>query len=81
MPRDLATRLLKCGRLSLIFEPRDCWVGLYFGPDAVYLVLVPCLPIRWERIPARVTFTFPHGTQVTVDRHGNVIDKEPGDEH
>lgn len=49
MPRDLTTRLLKAGRLSLIFEPRDWWIGLYFGPDAVYLTLIPCLPFRWAR--------------------------------
>jgi len=47
--RDLSTRLLKAGRLSLVFEPRDFWVGLYAGPDAVYLTLIPCLPIRWAR--------------------------------
>ena len=76
MRTDLSTRLLKAGRLSLVFEPRDIWFGLYAGPDAIYVCLVPCLPLRWERVPDRVTFTFPHGTKVTVDRHGNVIDEE-----
>lgn len=79
--RDLSTRLLKLGRLSLVFEPRDFWVGLYAGPDAIYLTLIPCLPVRWERVLDRVTFTFPHGTKVTVDRHGNVVSKETDDGH
>lgn len=53
-PRDLSTRLLKAGRLSLVFEPRDIWLGLYIGPDAIYLTLIPCLPIRWARGARRV---------------------------
>ena len=48
MRRDLSTRLLKCG-LSLVFEPRDLWLGLYIGPDAIYITLIPCLPFRWAR--------------------------------
>jgi hypothetical protein len=75
--RDLSTRLVKLGRLSLVFEPRDIWVGLYAGPDAVYLTLIPCLPLRWERVPDQVTFTWPNGTKTTVDRRGNVVDDEP----
>ena len=47
-PRDLSTRLAASGRLSLIFEPRDAWVGGFFGPDALYVTLIPCLiVIRW----------------------------------
>lgn len=49
MQRDLKTRLIKAGRLSLVFEPRDIWLGLYIGPDAIYLTLIPCLPLRWAR--------------------------------
>ena len=49
MPRDLSTRLFRIGRLSLILEPRDLWFGVYAGPDAVYITLIPCLPIRWAR--------------------------------
>lgn len=79
-PRDLSTRLLRIGRLSLILEPRDVWVGVYAAPDAVYITLIPCLPIRWARTPGRVTFTFPHGTTVTVDRRGNLIDEETSDD-
>lgn len=29
--------------------------------------------LPWETVPGEVTFTFPHGTQVTVDRAGNVV--------
>jgi hypothetical protein len=49
VPRDLTTRLLRWGRLSLVLEPRDIWIGLYVGSDAIYLTLIPCLPIRWAR--------------------------------
>ena len=49
MQRDLSTRLLRCGRFSVVLEPRDLWIGLYVGPDAIYLTLIPCLPIRWAR--------------------------------
>lgn len=49
MRRDLSTRLLRIGRLSLMFEPRDIWWGLYIGRTAVYLTLIPCLPLRWAR--------------------------------
>jgi hypothetical protein len=51
MPRDLSTRLLKLGRLSLVFEPRDIWVGLYVSRRAVFVCLVPCLAVKWERRP------------------------------
>ena len=49
MQPDLSTRLLKAGRLSLIFEPRDIWLGVYLAPSAVYICLIPCLPVRWAR--------------------------------
>ena len=49
MRHDLSTRLAKMGRLSLIFEPRDAWLGVFIGPTAVFVCLVPCLAIRWER--------------------------------
>ena len=48
-PRDLSTRLWRCGRLSLVFEPRDIWLGVYVAPGAVYACLVPCFPLKWER--------------------------------
>jgi hypothetical protein len=41
------------GRLSLLFEPRDCWLLLFIGPDALYFCLAPCLPIRRKRAHAR----------------------------
>lgn len=48
---DTSTRLLRLGRLSLVLEPRDLWVGVYVAPGAVYVCLVPCLPLKWERRP------------------------------
>lgn len=48
-PRDLTTVLCRLGRLSLVLEPRDLWLGVYVAPGAVYVCLVPCLPLRWER--------------------------------
>jgi hypothetical protein len=44
--RDLWQR----GRLVLLFEPCDCWVGWYWDKKgrALYVCLVPCLPIRWR---------------------------------
>jgi hypothetical protein len=49
MPPDLTTRLLECGRLSLLLEPRDIWIGVYVAPGAVYVCVAPCLPVKWER--------------------------------
>jgi hypothetical protein len=53
MRRDLSTRLVKAGRFSVVFEPRDCWVGVYVAPHAVYVVLVPCVAFRWARQDGR----------------------------
>jgi hypothetical protein len=36
-------------RVRLIFEPRDLWVGVYAGPHAVFIALIPCLVLRWDR--------------------------------
>jgi hypothetical protein len=47
--RDLSTRLFRWGRFSVLLEPCDLWIGLYAGPEAFYLTLIPCLPIRWAR--------------------------------
>ena len=49
----MARVLLERGRLSLLFEPRDCWILLFIGRDAIYFCLVPCLPIRWDLAHAR----------------------------
>ena len=46
---DISTRLCRAGRLSLILEPRDAWVGVYVARKAVYVALVPFVVIRWER--------------------------------
>ena len=48
-PRDTCTRLWKAGRLSLLFEPRDLWVGVYVSPRAVFVCVVPRLVLKWER--------------------------------
>ena len=37
--------------MKLIFEPRDTWVGVFWGKDATYVVLIPCIALR---IPRRV---------------------------
>ena len=52
-PRDLTTALLHWGRFWLIFEPRDVWLGVFIAPKAVYVCVVPCLPVKWERRPRR----------------------------
>lgn len=36
-------------RLRIYLEPRDCWVGVYVAPKAVYVCLVPFVVIRWSR--------------------------------
>jgi hypothetical protein len=53
--RDLSTVLFRRGRLSLVLEPRDLWIGVYVAPGAVWVCLVPCLPLRWERRGQRRT--------------------------
>jgi len=49
----MARTLWRRGRLELLFEPRDCWILLFVGPEALYFCLVPCLPVRWDRRRAR----------------------------
>lgn len=36
------------GRLSLYWEPRDLWVGVFVGEHAVYICPLPTLVIRWR---------------------------------
>lgn len=45
---DLKTRLWQRGRVSLLFEPRDLWLGYFHGKDAGYVVIIPMLPVRIE---------------------------------
>jgi hypothetical protein len=52
MPRALSDRRLRLGRLQIYIEPRDAWVGVYVARDAVYVLLVPFLVLRWARRPA-----------------------------
>jgi len=42
-------RRLVRGRVSLYLEPRDAWRGAYFGPDAVYVCVVPFVVLKVER--------------------------------
>lgn len=37
------------GRLAVLFEPRDLWVGVYVGRSAVFVCPLPCLVIRWRK--------------------------------
>lgn len=46
MTRSLA----RVGRVSLLFEPRDLWLGAYVGEDHVYFVIVPMLVFRVTRL-------------------------------
>lgn len=46
--------LAASGRVALLWEPRDLWIGLYWTPRHagegwwvdLYLCLLPCLPLR-----------------------------------
>ena len=37
------------GRLAVYIEPRDAWVGVYVAKDAIYVLLVPFVVMRWTR--------------------------------
>ncbi len=37
------------GRLSVYLDRRDWWVGLYVGPNHLYLCPLPTVVIRWKR--------------------------------
>ena len=43
--------LIHRGRFWLIFEPRDIWVGAYVSSKAVFVCVVPCIAVQWERRP------------------------------
>lgn len=47
--RDLSTVLWRRGRFWLVFEPRDLWFGVFVSPRAVFVCLVPCVAVKWER--------------------------------
>ncbi len=36
-------------RLRVYIEPRDAWIGTYFAPGYVYILLLPFVVIRWRR--------------------------------
>ena len=37
--------------MRIYFEPKDIWVGVYVGPDAVYICQLPMLVIKLPRRP------------------------------
>jgi hypothetical protein len=38
------------GRCSFVYiEPRDVWVGVYVGPEDIFVCPLPCLVIRIGR--------------------------------
>lgn len=73
--RDLSTVLWRRGRLSLVLEPRDLWIGAYVAHGAVYVILVPCLPLRWERRAPEP----PGQVKVTPESFGRAGEWMPGD--
>ncbi len=48
---NIAARRARIGRFQLYVEPRDLWVGVFVGPDAVYICPLPCLVLRMTRPP------------------------------
>lgn len=42
-------RRLQLGRVQLYIEPRDIWVGVYVGPDAVYVCPLPLVVVKVDR--------------------------------
>ncbi|MET7395602.1 hypothetical protein ABZS66_19140 [Dactylosporangium sp. NPDC005572] len=49
-PEDRSTRRrLTLGRLQLYVEPRDAWIGVYVAPQAVYVLPLPFIVLRWTR--------------------------------
>jgi hypothetical protein len=45
----MTRKLAEHRRLTLILEPRDAWVGVYWDKSYFYIVLVPCFPLRITR--------------------------------
>jgi len=35
--------------VSVYFDFRDWWIGLYIGPNHYYLCVMPTLVIRWKK--------------------------------
>ena len=36
-------------RIKIYLEPRDWWIGVYNGPNHVYVCPLPMLVFRWEK--------------------------------
>lgn len=49
-PRERKTLQVGPVALSISFEPRDIWIGVFWdrrsGVTQVFVCLVPCLPVR-----------------------------------
>lgn len=39
----------RTGRMTLAFEPRDVWIGVYVAERAVYVCLIPTIVVCWRR--------------------------------
>jgi hypothetical protein len=48
--KNLFIKRLRMGRFSVYLEPRDVWVGVYFGPGTVYICIVPMLVFRIDTV-------------------------------
>lgn len=40
-------------KIALYLEPRDAWIGVYVGPNAIYVCPLPFVVIRWTRRATR----------------------------
>jgi hypothetical protein len=79
VPRDLSDRRLRLGRLQVYIEPRDAWIGVYVAPDAVYVLLLPFLVLRWARPTVNLGR---HLRLIHVARAGcDDCSVEPGERH
>jgi hypothetical protein len=52
-PKKLSDRRLRRGRLAVYLEPRDIWIGVYRGPDAVYVLPLPFVVFKWTHTAGR----------------------------
>jgi hypothetical protein len=50
--RAVLRRRWQVGALSVYLEPRDAWIGLYRGDEALFWCPVPFLVVRWSGDPA-----------------------------
>jgi hypothetical protein len=41
--------MIRVGRVSIYFEPRDLWVGVYVSRQHLFVCPLPAVVIRWAR--------------------------------